>query len=148
MLRTSVNVTLSLTGALNCINKKRNDPVYGQLQRRLKKELSISALQSRAQARGIVVHQQPTVQQLDKEIKILQAKIKVSHKESAERRQEYLLDQTNIANDNNEQARPTELKKIRNSKKRAEAYRHLKYNRTDTSIHRKITRLKTKFMAN
>ena len=87
--------------------QKEKLSVYGQLQRRLKKGLSISALQSSTQERGIAVHQQPTVQQLDKEIKTLQAKTKVSHKESAERRQEYLLDQANIANDNDEHARAT-----------------------------------------
>ena len=57
------------------------------------------------------------------------------------KRQEYLLDQANIANDNDEHARATALKQIRNSERRVEAYRHLKYNRTDTSIQRKITRL-------
>ena len=81
------------------------------------------------------------MEHLDKEIKTLQDKIKVSHKETAERRQEYLLDQANIATDNDDHARATSLKQISNSERRAEAYRHLKYNRTDTSIRRKITRL-------
>ena len=66
--------------------QKEKLSVYGQLQRRLKKGLSISVLQTSAQERGITVHQQPTVQQLSKEIKTLQDKIKVSQKESAERR--------------------------------------------------------------
>ena len=109
-------------------------------------------MQASTKERGTDVQQQPLVQQLDQEIKILEAPVKVCHKESAERMQEYLLDQANITNDNDEPARATALNQIRNSGRRAEAYRHLKYNRTDTSIQRKITRLEvirgTNFMAN
>ena len=70
----------------------------------MKKGLSKSALQASAQAKAIAVPHQPTVEQLDTEIKALQAKIKVSHKKAAERRQDYLLNQANIANDNDEHA--------------------------------------------
>ena len=66
------------------------------------------------------MHQHPTVHQLEQEIKTLQAAVKACHKESAERRQKYLLDQANIANDNDDQARATSLKQIRNSEQRAE----------------------------
>ena len=59
--------------------------VYGQLQRRLKKGLTISSLQASAKERGIAVHQHPTVHQLDQEIKTLQAAVKACHIESAEK---------------------------------------------------------------
>ena len=84
--------------------------VYGQLWRRLKKGLTISALQASANERGIAVHQNPTLHQLDQEIKTLRTKVKACHKESAEKRQEYLQNQANIANDNEEHARATALK--------------------------------------
>ena len=56
---------------------KQKVSVFGQLRRRLKKGLSISALQVSAQERGIGIHRQPTVDQLDKEIKILQERCQI-----------------------------------------------------------------------
>ena len=129
-----------------CINLlhqlKEQLSVYGELRRLMNNKLSISDLLNSAQHIGITIQQNLSVQQMDLQIKTLQAEVKECHKESATKRQEYLLDQANIANNNDNHARAQALAQIRNSERRTEAYQHLNYNRTDTSIQRKTTRLK------
>ena len=97
--------------------------VYCQLRARIKRELPSESLCNRAREQSIDLPSQVTASAIEKLITATKAAIQEYHKEAATKRQEFILQQENLAEDANEHTKANPIKQIRKLQQKEEAYR-------------------------
>ena len=112
MQKINVGDAHSLTGALNCTKIKKT-LCLRETATAIEKGTDDIRNTSKCQGTRISGVPTPNRDPTESRDKTLQAAVKACHKKSAEKIHEYLLDQANIANDNDDHARGTVLKQIR-----------------------------------
>ena len=120
---------------------KQNLSILCPIRRWLKKGLSILGLIQIAKGKSIELPEPLTVGSVEACITKYKEQVNACHKESAEKRQEFLMSRENIAADADDTKLANVIKQIRKRERQNEAYKRMKFSRTASTSAQTIKRL-------
>jgi hypothetical protein len=121
---------------------KRDLSVWCQFRARRKKpHLTSTALIAQTKELGLKLVEDMSMADIEIQINILRDKVKRIHKESAERRDDMLLELANFADDMDDKKKATALRQMRKGEKKTRVYRRMNFQRGRYNNGGGITRL-------
>jgi len=121
---------------------KRNLSIWCQFRARRKKpHLKSTALIARTTELGLNLIEDMPIEEIENQITILREAVKTIHKESAERRDDMLLQLANFADDMEDKKKATALRQMKKCEKKTRVYRRMNFQRGRYNKGGGITRL-------
>ena len=108
---------------------KRNLSAWCQYKHRRIRKLPSTALIARSIEMGIGMIEGMPMEEVLQKIEILRTKVKAIHKESAEKRDESLLERANMADDADDKKKANAIRQMKKTEKNTRAFQKLKFKR-------------------